>query len=193
MSRRQIAGFTLIELLITVSIAGILLALAVPSFTAWLGNVAIRGNAEAISGAIQLARSEAIRRNAGVQLVFDANGTSWTISQVSDSAVIQQRGAEARADTVQITFEPAAARTLTFGSLGTITDTSPVTALKVDSNTLSAADSREMCVMVTASGGARMCDPRRATANLEASGSATVTKDPQSCQPAVPVVCTPTP
>jgi len=190
---RRHYGFTLIELLIAVSVAGILMALAVPSMTAWLGNVAIRTNAEAISGAIQFARTEAIRRNASVQIIMDTAGTAWTITLVSDGSVIQERAAEGRADTVALTFEPAAARTLTFSQFGTISDAAPITALKVDSLTISAASSREMCVMVFTSGISRMCDPARSTANLELSGPV-VTKDPQSCQPAVPTpVCVVTP
>jgi len=170
-----------------------MLALAVPAMTTWLGNVAVRTNAEAISGAIQFARTEAIRLNSSVQLVMDTAGTTWTISQVSDGSVIQQHAAEGRADTVSIAFQPAAARTLTFSSFGTITDSTPITALKVDSLTLSPSQSREMCVTISASGGSRMCDPFRSTANLEAGGASVVTTDPQSCQPAVPAVCVPTP
>lgn len=193
MYRRTASGFTLIELIIAVSIAGILLALALPSFTAWLGNVAIRTNAEAINNAIQLARSEAIRRNTNVQLVMDAAGTSWTISVVNPAEVLQQRAAEGRSETVAITFEPAAARTFTFGPFGALSDATPITALKVDSGRISAAESREMCVMISLSGTSRMCDPARATGNLELSGATVVTKDPQSCQPAVPPVCVVTP
>jgi type IV fimbrial biogenesis protein FimT len=187
-------GFTLVELLIAVAVAGVMLALGVPAMTTWLGNVAIRTNAEAINDAIQLARSEAIRRNASVQIVFDAAGRSWTTTQVSDSSMIQQRTAEGRAETVNVTFAPDV-RTITFGALGTITDAdaSRITALKVDSNTLAAANSREMCITLTVSGGSRMCDPARATGSLEAGGSGVVTKDPQSCQPSVPAVCTVTP
>lgn len=193
MFRRAASGFTLIELLIAVSIAGILLALALPAFTTWLGNVAIRTNAEAISNAIQFARSEAIRRNTNVRLALDTSGTSWTVSVVSGGEVIQQRAAEGRSETIAITFDPAAARTFTFGPFGALTDATPITALKVDSNRISAAESREMCVMISLSGTSRMCDPARATGNLEAGGATVVTKDPQSCQPAVPAVCVPTP
>ena len=186
-------GFTLIELLIAVSVAGIMLALAMPSFTSWIANVAVRTNAEAISAGIQFARTEAIRRNSSVQMVMDTAGTSWTISLVSNGSVIQQRAGEGRADTVAVTFEPAASRTLTFSQFGTITDAAPITALKVDSATVSPAASREMCVMVATSGTSRMCDPARSVANLEAAGATVVTRDPQSCQPAVPAVCVVTP
>lgn len=193
MRKRSGLGFTLIELILAVSVAGIMLALAMPTMSTWLANSAIRVNAEAVSNAIQYSRAEALRRNTAVQMVIDTAGTSWTIREVATGDLIQQRDADGRANTVNITFEPAAARTLTFSGLGTITDSTPIVALKVDSSTLSAAQSREMCVMVTVSGASRMCDPFRATGNLEAAGATVITKDPQSCQPAVPTVCIPTP
>ncbi len=190
---RTRSGFTLIEVMITVAVLGVLLAIGVPSLTNIIGNMAVRTNAEAINSAIQFARAEAIRRNAAVKIEMSAAGTSWRIRFVSDNSVLQERGEEGRANTVAVTFEPAAVRIITFGSLGTVTDATPITALKVDSVTLSAANSREMCVMLSVTGSSRVCDPQRATANLEAGGSTITTTDPQSCQPAVPAICTPTP
>ncbi len=187
--RHNYRGFTIIELLIAISVAGIMLALAVPAMSTWLGNASIRTNAEAVVNGLQFARTEAVRRNTNVRIVLDAAGTSSTVTVVSSGEVIQQRGAEGRASSVVLTFEPAAARTLTFNSLGTITDVAPITAIKVDSSSMAAADSREMCIMVSVSGIARMCDPQRSTANLEDVGATKVTTDPQSCQPAVPAAC----
>lgn len=186
---RKPGGFTLIELMVAVAVMGIMLMLAVPAMGTWLGNAAIRTNAEAISNAVQFARTEAIRRNASVRITIDAAGTSWNITMVSDGTVVQERSADANASKVAVTFEPAASRTITFSGLGSITDAAPITAVKVDSTTISAAQSREMCVMIAVSGVARMCDPQRSSANLEKSGSTKVTTDPMSCQPAVPAVC----
>lgn len=188
-SRSKSRGFTIIELLVAVAVLALMLMLGVPAMGTWLGNASIRANAEAVSNAIQFARTEAIRRNTNVQITMDAAGTSWTINLVSDGSVVQERGADAKASSVAVTFEPSASRTVTFNGLGAITDAAPITAIKVDSTTMAAAESREMCVMIGVSGIARMCDPQRSTANLEASGSTKVTTDPMSCQPAVPAVC----
>lgn len=64
-------GFSLIELLIGVAVLGILLALGASSFRVWINNMRIRTTAEAIQNGLQLARGEAVRRNAliGFQLV----------------------------------------------------------------------------------------------------------------------------
>ena len=122
---RTRSGFTLIEVMITVAVLGLLLAIGVPSLTNIIGNMAVRTNAEAINSAIQFARAEAIRRNAAVKIEMSAAGTSWSIRFVSDNSVLQERGEEGRANTVAVTFEPAAVRIITFGSLGTVTDATP--------------------------------------------------------------------
>ena len=55
------------ELLIGIAIIGILLALAAPNFAVWIQNSKIRTAAESIQNGLQLARAEAVRRNAQVR------------------------------------------------------------------------------------------------------------------------------
>lgn len=74
--RRPAAGFTLIELMVAVTILAVLAALAAPSF-----NEAILGNklasyANSFVASAQLARSEAIKRNATVVMCRSADGAS---------------------------------------------------------------------------------------------------------------------
>lgn len=73
-------GFTLIELLVTLSIFAALAALAVPSFNeAMLGNK-LAGYANSFSASAQLARSEAIKRNATVLMCRSETGTGCALS-----------------------------------------------------------------------------------------------------------------
>jgi type IV fimbrial biogenesis protein FimT len=75
-------GFTLVELMLAIAIFAILLAIAVPSFRdASLGS-RLSSIANNMIASAQLARSEAIKRNAVITLCASSNGTragsSWT-------------------------------------------------------------------------------------------------------------------
>ena len=69
-------GFTIIELMITITIAAILLMLGIPSFTTFIGNQKLIATASEFYSAVNLTRSEAIKRGARVDLVPN-NGVSW--------------------------------------------------------------------------------------------------------------------
>jgi type IV fimbrial biogenesis protein FimT len=73
-------GFTLLELMVTVTILGILVALAVPMFRETiLNNRIVTQNNEFISG-LNFARSEAIKRSDTVSVCASSNGTSCSAS-----------------------------------------------------------------------------------------------------------------
>lgn len=74
---RANAGFSAVELMTVVAIAGILLAVAVPSLQSSIVSARTRGVAESLLNGLALARSEAIRRNAPMrfQLVSTLDNT----------------------------------------------------------------------------------------------------------------------
>ena len=66
--RKRAAGFTLIELLITITIVGILAAVALPNFRSFVAQQRIKTASFDLMSMLTLARSEAIKRNANVTL-----------------------------------------------------------------------------------------------------------------------------
>ncbi len=64
--KRLQTGVTLIEIAVVLAIVAILYSQAAPSFSAWIHNAQIRTATESMQSGLQLARSEAIRRNRSV-------------------------------------------------------------------------------------------------------------------------------
>jgi type IV fimbrial biogenesis protein FimT len=77
---RQVSGMTFIELLTTVSIAAILLALAVPAYDSMLRTNRFATLSNTFLVHLHLARSEALRRNSRVALCKSANGLTCATS-----------------------------------------------------------------------------------------------------------------
>ena len=175
------AGFTLVELLITVAIAGVLLSLAFPSFRAWMQNAKIRTAAEGIQNGLQLARIEAVRRNARVSWVN--NNGAWSVGCVAAAvvldtdgdgvdecpAVIQSRSADELGSTpptivTQDINGNIGVTTVTFNGLGRVVAnddaTASITRIDVDAaaGTISDAESRDMRILIGSGGQIRSCD-----------------------------------
>jgi type IV fimbrial biogenesis protein FimT len=76
MSNRQVTGFTLLELMVTVAIAAILLALALPSFQGSLRSNRVATATNEALASLALARSEAVRNTRGAGVCASADGAS---------------------------------------------------------------------------------------------------------------------
>ena len=70
------AGFTLIELIVTIAIAAIVLVMGVPSFQDTIRNNRLATQANELISALNLARSEAIKRGVTVSICKSANGST---------------------------------------------------------------------------------------------------------------------
>ena len=65
---RRPGGFTLVELMVTLAVAGIVIALGVPSFLRVLARHAILAQAEELQDAVRIGRNEAMKRSGPVVL-----------------------------------------------------------------------------------------------------------------------------
>ncbi|MBU1235944.1 MAG: GspH/FimT family pseudopilin [Gammaproteobacteria bacterium] len=171
------SGFTLIELVIAIVIMMIAASFGLPVITDWIQNSQIRTAAENVVNGLQTARMEAVRSTTPVEFTLlnpgATGGTGWQVSVVRTGAIVQTKpDGEGSANAI-LTASPAGATTVTFSGLGRRTANasgSDMTQIDVDSAGLSAADSRDLRVTISAGGEIRMCDP-----NVSDTG------DPRSC------------
>lgn len=168
----SVAGFSLIELMIAITVLGLGLALAMPSYRTWIQNTHIRNAAESIQHGLQKARAEAVTRNTNVAFTLGA-GAFWTVTQVSDGTVIESKSSGEISEYVIPIMKPDGASIITFSNLGGVADNTPASTtlrlVTIDSTTLPAADSRDLKITVGTTcndeGGdcvgsvIRMCDP----------------------------------
>ncbi len=164
-SRRQ-RGATLLEFLIAFSILGILVATAVPSFRDWIINSQVRTAADTINSGLQLARTEAVRRNTRVRWTLaDSTGGSWVVNVPATGATIQTRsGNEGTISTLVISTQ----NDIVFNGVGWVTPT-PNAAIQINVSNPGAGACqaagggggpvRCLRLLVGAGGQVRMCDP----------------------------------
>ena len=76
-------GFTLVEMLVTLTVLGIMMGVAIPSFKSFVEGQKVKTAAFDLTSALLLARSEAIKRNAAVTITPDTADTwiaGWTVA-----------------------------------------------------------------------------------------------------------------
>ena len=179
-------GFSLIELIVGMVIVGILLTLGVPAFSAWIQNTQIRTSAESVLNGMQIARSEAVNRNAFVRFsLTDASGSvAWNVGCVNVTAdcpaTIQSRSASEAGGSARVGVSTTALPSpipssqfsvslaagtglpagITFDGLGRMPAANIGTDITwVDVTNVNNANARRMVVMVNTGGQPRMCDP----------------------------------
>lgn len=93
MKRLHETGFSLTELMIVVTVAGILAAIAVPSFQSLNQSQQIKNASFELLSSLSLARSEAIKRNGNVTLTPTSTadwGLGWTITSAGGETIGSQ-------------------------------------------------------------------------------------------------------
>lgn len=161
------AGFSLIELMVAIAVLVAITAIGVPNLKSMLGNSQIRTVAESIKNGLQVARVEAIKRNAKVAFTLNAN-TSWqvgcqTVVQETCPAIIQSKNmTEGSSSNIALTI--TSGNSVIFNSFGLRDSASTINRVDVSNSNLSAAEQTELRVIINAGGNAKVCDPAIATA-----------------------------
>ena len=170
MMMRQ-SGLTIIEMMIGIAIVAVIMVQAVPSMNGYFRDSAIRRVADEMRMGVQLAKSEAIRRNDVVQFVPAATG--WSVQAVpagGGNIVINSRTAQGSEAQVNAA---ASAANVSFNGRGranmvgmfTVNITNPTAGGCQDAGGIV----RCLSLTVSRSGQIRLCDPVLAAA------------DPRSC------------
>jgi type IV fimbrial biogenesis protein FimT len=127
-------GFTLIELIVTIGVAAILSAIAIPAFRSFLQNDRDAAQANSLVGSLGYARSEAVKRAStnGVAVCPSANGAAcdagpWTegwivtyIDPVTPANTVVLQAIPALSGTNTVTPVAGPATGITFNSSGTV-------------------------------------------------------------------------
>lgn len=182
------AGIGLIEVMITLSIAAIVMSLAVPAFSDWVSNAALRSSAENLQAALQNARAEAVLRNASVRLTLANTGglPAWSIGCARVSAqcpaLIRQQlvSADVPARIGIAMSVPAATLTnalaiplaagnglpasVSFDALGAVSAATVATDIaRIDITHAGNAAAHRLVILIGSGGMIRLCDPASAT------------------------------
>jgi type IV fimbrial biogenesis protein FimT len=193
---KRAAGFTVIELMITIVMVAVLLVLGAPAFGTYLDNVKLRTTAETFLAGVQMARSEAIRRNASVDFVLTNNdvsganlnpdtstsGQNWLIRTSDLATFIESKtgiegsgSATGEASPVQVNGTVA---TITFNNFGATTlgaaATFQFTNPRGGACAADGGPMRCLNVVVAPGGQSRLCDPA-------VSAAATAAGDTRGC------------
>ncbi len=170
------AGFTLIELMIALSLFAILIVLAGPIYSDFMGNSQIRNAGENTLTGIRVAQSNAIKNNRATKFVIDPSAAGgWAVYAYDDEtsayalAAINSYSWIDGAPRTVVTSQPGGATVVTFDGLGrVIANGLPAAAdgtaslNRVNITNPSVATPRDLSVLINALGGTtatKLCDP----------------------------------
>ena len=158
LSRAAARGVTLVELLVVITIAGLLIVAAAPTFTDYTSNARLREAGHALQAEALNARSEAIKRNRVVRVV--TSGSTIRVLEAQDPANMTELRSRTLAGGVT-----AADATIDFSPRGFVVDRSVAPPVEFAAATVDlgmpgvtcSADQRCPSLRIEAGGGIRLC------------------------------------
>jgi len=162
---RRMRGFTIIELMITLVVAAILLAIAIPSFTYLTVSNKLTTSANSLVSNLAIARMAAIKRNADVGVCADS---SCSVNFPAGSATVIHAGIAGIQPGV---IDIKSVKALDYGAQGlahTTTSTAPYSGLIADIYTGQISSDNHRCVYLTSGSVVSTCT--ESNANCAAGG-----------------------
>lgn len=177
---RASRGFTLIEAMIAIALLSILLLLGLPSFMTMLSNLRVRSVSDGVLSGIQVARTEALKRNLNMTFQLDpltGVGGGWRVYPTNDTTNILQ-SKSANAGGAVLVAMAAGATELEFNNLGRRilpvvangTGTLDIDVSNPSYGACEASSGPVRCLRITVSigGETRLCDPNRTSGDPQA-------------------------
>ena len=173
--KRTERGFTMIELMVTIAIAGVLLALAAPSFLTTLARKNFEGVGAELHTDLQYARSEAVQRNAAVRVFVGSNCYAILIAGASAPTSCTSLGTlvpplklvTAPVSTISFTFVPRGSNTyLEFDPVRGMALDSSGTDASGDVSVATTAANWQIQSRVTKVGRIKNCSPNNTITSL---------------------------
>lgn len=164
------AGFSIVELMAILLIAGILMAIGIPSYQAMIQNHRLISETNALFMAVNLTRSEAIHRGMRVDMVPAGDGTKWTNGWVifvdennnqrpdKNETVIYSHGELHRDIRITPSFTDSKVQYIAFNGTGR-TRTNANSQTSQSGSWLLQVGSKSRKVVINFLGRARVCDP----------------------------------
>lgn len=182
LNSRRTDGASLIELSIVVLLVAIIVAVTLPSMQGFIANQRIKTVAESLRAGLQLARAEALKRNAAVFFDMSSLDSSWTLGcetpdpndadgdGLADCPTqIRVEASSVSGGTAAITIVATGGTRATFSSLGLVRSqnqdgSAPLTRIDVTAPGVDPGQLRPQRVLLPTGGLSRVCDPSVTTA-----------------------------
>ena len=159
---RRMRGFTIIELMITLVVAAILLAIAIPSFTYLTVSNKLTTSANSLVSNLAIARMAAIKRNADVGVCADS---ACSVNFPAGSATVIHAGISGIQPGV---IDIKSVTALTFGAQGLARSAAanPYNGLVADIYTAQISSNNHRCVYLTSGSVVSTCTESNANCAL---------------------------
>jgi type IV fimbrial biogenesis protein FimT len=161
-------GFTLVELMIGVVIVAILMLVALPTFSEFMGNTRIRNTADSLANGIRQAQVEAIRRNRPIEFIVNP-AVGWRINDPDPlvGGLVHAEPFSEASGQVVVNPQPPGAVRLVYDAIGQyrrvpdggLAAPDPIVRIDITNTALASPHDLRVVADPALGTGVRVCDP----------------------------------